>query len=100
MIQTKIDHSETVNKNYKKLIIVIKKGNDLMSRKCDYLECSAERVHRERWELYQIKTMAEYLREGMSIATVWKMKAVLVYTVTMRAVSGPDHGGISVRKFM
>jgi len=63
LIQTKIDHSETVNKNYKKLIIVIKKGNDLMSRKCDYLECSAERVHRERWELYQIKTMAEYLRE-------------------------------------
>jgi len=62
LVQTKIDHSETVNKNYKKLIMVIKKGNELMSRKCDYLECAAERVHRERWELYQIKTMAEYLR--------------------------------------
>ena len=35
-----------------------------MSRKCDYLECAAERVHKERWELYQIKTMAEYLKEG------------------------------------
>lgn len=63
LIQTKIDHSETVHKNYKKLIQVIKKGNELMSRKCDYLECAAERVHKERWELYQIKTMADYLKE-------------------------------------
>jgi len=63
LVQTKTDHAETVNKNYKKLIMVIKKGNELMSRKCDYLECAAERVHRERWELYQIKTMAEYLKD-------------------------------------
>jgi len=67
LMQTKIDHTGTVNKNYKKLIIVIRKGNELMSRKCDYLECAAERVHKERWELYQIKTMAEYLREDATI---------------------------------
>jgi len=63
LIQTKTDHAQTVNKNYKKLIMVIRKGNELMSRKCDYLECAAERVHKERWELYQIKTMAEYLKQ-------------------------------------
>ena len=41
-----------------------------MSRKLDYLECAAERVHKERWELYQIKTMAEYLKEGESYGSV------------------------------
>jgi len=63
LVKTQIDHAETVNRQYKRLIVIAKKGNQLMSRKLDYLECASERVHKERWELYQIKTMAEYLKE-------------------------------------